>query len=323
MNMQTLHPTEDEPLPDAADWSKPSAHADTVFAPKEERSHKHVLPQRKSDQNENDPQENVPMSPVKPLQALTRFTAVTDTGFDPFEEESRTPRPIFSLPTVLTSMMLMIIGLTVYYLIQPTPPEVLFKRITATIKEGELTDGYSPAQLRSAQNDVGNFLSTYPKHPLAEQVRVYQDELNLSAHERRLERRMQFSALRSLSPVERTYVQVLISSPNDPERTIDQLRAFIAVFQTVQSSSEELIEPHHYLSSPVEICVELARRRLKKLEQDVEEINTEQEQVIRRRLDEAADWDSKDPIRAEEIRRGIIELYQNQRWAKELIEEIK
>jgi len=218
--------------------------------------------------------------------------------------------------------MLMLIGLTVYYLVQPVAPEVLYARITATIREDEAADGYSPALLRSAKKDIKKFLGDYPNHPLAEQIRVYQDELDLSEHERRLERRMQFSALRSLSPVERTYVSILTSSPNDPERMIGKLRAFIAVFQSVRTS-EESADLHRHTSGPVAICVELARRRLKKIEQDVAEINAEQEQVVRRRLDEAADCNSTDPARAEGIRQGIIELYQNNRWAKDLVEEAR
>ena len=264
--------------------------------------------------------ENKPDAPDETSKTPAQFTAVVNKDFNPFEEHDHAARPIFSLPMVLASTMLMLIGLTVYYLLQPVPPEVLYARITATIREGEPADGYSPTQLRSAQHDIRQFLAMYPDHPSAEQVWVFQDELDLSEHERRLERRMQFSTLRSLSPVERTYISVLTSSPHDPDEMIDKLRAFIAVFQTVQSS-EESIEPQRRTASPVEICVELARRRLKKLEQDAAEINAEQEQVIRRRLDEAEDWDSTDPTRAEGIRRGIIELYQHNRWAKELVKE--
>jgi serine/threonine-protein kinase len=265
---------------------------------------------------------------VSPTEKILNkpFTAVANKDFDLFEEENRVARPMISLPVVLSSIMLLLIGLTVYYLLQPVPPDVLFARITATIREGEPAGGYSFAQLRSAQNDIRQFLAMYPDHPSAERVRAFQDELDLSEHERRLERRMQFSALRSLSPVERTYVGILTSSPTDPEQMIDQLRAFIAVFQTVRSEeglAEGSAELHRHTSSPVDICVELARRRLIKLERDVAEINSEQTQVIRRRLDEAAEWDSTDPARAEGIRRGVITLHQNNRWARELVEEAK
>jgi len=122
-----------------------------------------------------------------------------------------------------------------------------------------------------------------------------------------------------LSPVERAYVGILAMSPHDPEQTVEKLRAFIAVFQTTLPYSEV----SRSTSGPVEICVELARRRLKKLESEVEEMHVEQTQVLRLRLDKAEDWDAIDPIRAEEIRRGIIELYQDHRWAKELIDEAK
>ena len=256
--------------------------------------------------------------PAELSKSATRFTAVTSKDFDPYEEDTKT-RPILSLPTVLTSTTLMIVGFIVYYLLQPVPPDTLYKRIAATIKAGDGEDGYSLTQLRSAQNDIQQFLAMYPGHPSAKQVMVYQEELDLSEHERRLERRMQYSALRSLSPVERAYVSALTSSPNDSEETIERLHAFIAVFQTASSLSE-MPSP---TSSPVEICVELARRRLKKLESEVEEINAEQVQVLRRRLDIADELDATDSERASDIRRGVIMLYQHHRWAKELVGEAK
>ena len=256
-------------------------------------------------------------SPPELPKPSTRFTAVTERSFEPFEEERG--HPIVSLPTVLTSITLMIVGLVVYYLTQPVPPEVLLKRITAAIPQGESADeGMSIASMKSAQKDILHFLGSYPDHPSAEQVQSYQDDLNLLEHERRLERR---ATSRSLSPVERAYVEVLTSSPNDPELTIDRLHAFIAVFQAAPAISENGTLPHQLSSSPVEICVELARRRLKKLEQGIDEINADQAQVLRQRLDKAAEWDSQSPEHAEGIRRGIIELYQNHRWAKELVEE--
>ena len=265
------------------------------------------------------PLSTFPLSaPVKPPQRVTRFTAVANADFDSFDEERS--HPIVSLPTALASIALMVVGLTVYYLIQPVPPEVLFKRITTTVKVDKPMDGgYAPASLRSARKNIDGFLFTYRDHPLAERVLEYQDELALLEYERRLDRQTP----RELSPVERAYVGILATSPYDPDTTVDKLRAFIAVFHTVSSVSEEPTKPPRFTSSPVEMCVELARRRLKKLEQDVDEINASQEQVLRRRLDEASGWDTKNPQHAEEIRRGIIELYQDYHWAKELVEEAK
>jgi len=254
-----------------------------------------------------------------PSKSATHFTAVANTGSVPFEEEERS-RPVLSFPTILASVTLLIAGLLVYYLLQPVPAEVLFARITAKVRES-VRGGYALTQLRSAQNDIRQFLSMYPHHPSADQVRSFQDELDLQDHERRLERRMHYSATRALSPVERIYVEILTASPHHPEQTIDKLQAFIAVFQTAPSLAAESATPYRFTSSPVDICVELARRRLKKLEQEAAESFEEQKQVLRGRLDEAADWDSKDRSRAEAVRRGIVELYQHHRWAKELVEE--
>ena len=314
VNRQTLRPSKDEPLADVADhWTGSPLVQTGIAAPPPQKIDSAV------------PLEHTPDSPqdvvLKLSKSATRFTAVTDKPFDPFDEAERS-RPIFSLSTVLASITFIIVGLTVYYHLQPVPSDVLFKRIAATIRKAESDEEFSITSLRSAQKDVDNFLSMYSDHPSAEQVRIYQDKLDLLEHERRIERRMQFSSLRLLNPVERAYMGVLTSSPNDPERTIDKLRAFISVYQTVRES-EESEEPRRYMSSPVEMYVELARRRLIKLEQDVDEIKEEQERVVRQRLDEAANLDSKDPERANDILRGIIELYQDYRWAAKVVEEAR
>jgi serine/threonine-protein kinase len=308
-NKPLLRPTKDDPLPDpAVHWSK-----SPLIKPKM------AVPQDNAlDLPEGKPTNRKREIPPQLTKSATRFVAVANKQFDPFEEERQT-RPLFSLTTILTSTTLMIVGLIVYYLVQPVPPDVLYSRIVATIREDESAEELSPALLRSAQNDIKKFLERYDDHRSAEQVRIYQDELDLLEHERRLERRMQFSSLRSLSPVERAYVNVLTGSPHDPEQMIDQLRAFIAVFQ----SSVELAHSQRPTSSLAEICVELARRRLKKLEQTVDAISAEQEAVLRYRLDDAEALDSTNPARAKDIRRGIIELYQNQHWAKELVDEAK
>ena len=285
------------------DSAKAEVFADTVTAPAVRLAHENPL----SDISNK--------TSGTPLPRATRFTAVESSDFDAFDEER--PHPIVSLPTALASIALMIVGLTIYYLLQPIPPEVLFKRITATVRVGKSADGYALTSLRSARRNMQNFLNDYGDHPLAEQVWAYQDELELLEYERRMERR----APGDLSPMERAYLGILAMSPYDPEQTIDKLRAFVALFQAISVVSDESAKTPRFTSSPVETCVELARRRLKNLEQDFGEINEAQTQVLRRRLDEAANLDTKNPRHAEEIRHGIIELYKNYRWAKELVEE--
>ena len=315
----TLHPAKDEPLPDAIYRLESSIITPNDAVPKEKLSEYLGAPAagRESDSTSHR------QSTTSKLMSQDRFIAVESKNLDPFEEEHRSSHPIISLPMALTSTMLMIVGLVVYYLLQPPSPEVLFERITTAIGEDDTSGEISPTLLRSAQNDIKQFLVLYSNHPEADQVRYYQDELDLLEHERRLERRTQVSTLHSLNPVERAYIEVLTSTPSNSEQMVDKLRAFIAVFRSTEPAPKAPTKSHRSVANPVDVCVELAQRRLKKLEQIVAEINTEQEEVIRRRLDEAATLDTIDPSRADDIRRGIIELYQNHRWANELVEEAK
>ena len=283
-------------------------------------------------QRENIPASQQSQSEVPPInndairdvisKPLTHFTAIAKEDLDTFDDMPPR-RPIFSQSVFLASAMLLIVGLTVYYFIQPASPEVLLARITAAMREGNSQERYSMAQLAAAQSDVQTFLSTYSDHPSADIVRTYQAELELSEHERRLERRLQLSALHTLSPVERAYVEILAVYPHTPDLKADKLRAFIAVFQSDQTEPQDGSGRSRMASSPVDVCVELARRQLRKLEQNSDDFSAVMMQVLRRRLEEAASLEESNLRHAEDIKRGIIELYRDHRWAEELIKEIK
>ncbi|MDR1270183.1 MAG: serine/threonine protein kinase [Planctomycetaceae bacterium] len=273
----------------------------------------------------------------------SHFTAVKDEEFDTFGNSEAEHRPVISLQTVFASCCLVLIGITVYYLLQPVSADTLFERIKRTINENSDGEGISPSALRSAEGDINHFLLEYSQHPMADQVRFYQTELDLARQEQILKRRQRIANSEMPSPVEQVYMEATALIKTDPESAIAKLKAIVDVFQPDSSEkssvkdseeSEEQETPpakdgnsdtpkiaRRQRPNPTELCVALATRRLEKLEKEIETINADQFKVIRKRLDDAKEQEPKFPERAKAIRLGIVELYQHHRWATPLVEE--
>jgi serine/threonine protein kinase len=275
----------------------------------------------------------VPGSKEKSITIVERpsspshFTTVRDEAFSEFE--SSEPHPIISLQTVLISLCLVLIGFTFYYLLQPVSADTQYKRIKRTIDEGNNGEEIQPSALRKAEDDINRFLSEHVQHPMADQIRFYQTELDLVKKEQELKRRQWFTGSVITNPVEQAYMEATALIKTDPEEAIIKLKAIISVFRSEKITdtssktpkTERINRPRHL--RPPELCVELAMRHLEKLEKTIETTKAEQIKNIQGRLDKADELESTDSECAKAIRQGIIELYQNRRWAKEIVDELQ
>ncbi len=253
----------------------------------------------------------------KPIQSVSRFVSVDDDELGGYGEMKRSGRFRVSLQTILTSLCLVLVGLLFYHSLQPLPPDQLYQRITETLKEDEYGD-YFPSSLRQASQDIDIFLSQYSSHPKAEAVRNIKDELDLANKEQELKRRQVFANPEARSPAEWAYMEAISYSRTDLEKEIVLLRGIVDLFATeppAKPTGRKLNIPNES-----EKCVELARRRLKKLEPLFEKIAKSQFDVVKMRLDHADELNATVPDRATEIRRGVIELYQDRPWAAQLVE---
>ncbi|MDR0338426.1 MAG: serine/threonine protein kinase [Planctomycetaceae bacterium] len=277
-------------------------------------------------------------STTEHASASSHFTAVKDEEFDTFGDSATEHRPIISLQTVFASCCLVLIGITVYYLLQPVSADTLYERIKRTINDNSTNDELSSSALRRAEDDINQFLLEYSQHPMAEQVRFYQTELDLAKQEQLLKRRQRIANSEMPSPVEQIYMEATALIKTDPENAIAKLQAIVNVFQpnnpekrfekpetpSDKDNTTELEIPkitRRQRPNPTELCVELAIRRLEKLEKEIKISHSDQFKIIRKRLDDAKTLEQQFPEQAKNIRLGIIELYQHHRWAKTLVEE--
>jgi hypothetical protein len=311
MNTSGIRRSKDEPIPAFKSFGTVGGHA-SAPAPAE------------STQSEN-PAESA-CSETSPLTSVPRNSSFVEVPVDAhavIDDDISTGKPPISLQVVVLSLVLLITGITAYYLLQPLPPEKLYDRIRSVLNKDDSATGYSLASLRSAQNSIEQFLSDYPHHPLAEQVQSLRDELELAENERRYNRQSFLTSVQRLSPVEIAYVEAVTVSKTDLSLGIIKLKAFIDLFgnQSSGDTGTNRTKKLKRLSSPVEICVQLAQRRLETLEHEFAIQNEEQIEMLRYRLLHADSLEQTHPDRAKAIRQAVIELYKDRLWAKPIVEE--
>lgn len=233
----------------------------------------------------------------------TRFVSVQEDELDR-SPDSAGPHALLSLQTWLLIIGLVGLWVVVWRFLQPLGPDELHDRIQKTISEGTI------ASYRDAQNDMREFIAKFPQDrrcgPMHERLR----ELELYNEERRFEQLVGASGdLADLLPVERAYIEAIGEARASPEGGLEKLRAVVDLFR---SEIEREDEPQ---AGPEGVCVELARRRIASLERQVQEYAEREVRLLGDRLDRADRIEPDDPRRANEIRRALIEIYQDKPWA--------
>ena len=148
--------------------------------------------------------------------------------------------------------------------------------------------------------------STSSRTTRGRKIRGYQRELELDEQEGKIAR------AENLTPLERTYLDALSYAQSEPEKCAVKLQAVIDLFASQSDSS-----------LPSGNCIELARRHLKQLRQEMAAHAAEQLPFLLLRLDRADVLKSTDPKRAAAMYRAVIELYSAKSWAAPAIEAAK
>ena len=188
------------------------------------------------------------------------------------------------------------------YAAQPPTADELYAQIT----QADEAD-----RLLLVRDEMDEFLERYAEDPRSDQVQALQADVDLERRQQDLERRLRsVRGLESSSPVERLYLQALQTARSDPESAAAKLRALVHVYGDDRGSSNTVQE-----------VVELAREQLTRLEAMIARSSEQERKLIERQLKRAAALEDMDPQAAEEIRRGIIELYERKPWAASLVEQ--
>jgi len=215
------------------------------------------------------------------------------------DEEQERP-PIFSWQTGALIVALMLIAWGVWWSLQPPTADGLYNRIMGRVGDESIDS------VRSAEDDIRSFLNQFSDDPRAKKIRGYQREIDLYQQDNKI------SGAENPTPVERAYSDALGYASSEPEKSAAKLQAVIDLY-AAQSDA----------SLPAGNCIELARRHLKLLRQEIATFAAEQLPLIQSRLDRADSLKSDEPQRAAAMYRAVIELYSAKPWAATAVERAK
>ncbi len=244
---------------------------------------------------------------VESPDASGHFTAIGRDELDQIEIPPE-PRTAWVSPqTWVLALALMTVGLTVWYFLQPPSADRLHQRI------GERTADGSAGSLRAAEDDIREFLMRFPRDARVGQLREYEREIELGRLQRRLDLRIKgLARSKRQLPIERDYLEAMQYLQLDPELGVKRLKSLI-----------DLYDHRTDMSGPTGRCLELARRQLRQVRQQLEESAPDRIVLVQDRLDRADKLDATDPATARKMREAVVELYERKPWAVEAVRRAK
>ena len=206
----------------------------------------------------------------------------------------------------LAAALVALIGLGVY-LMWPLSADKLFDRIEA------VAAGPQSEHLADAEDNIKDFLRRFPDDSRAAKLKSYQEEIELQRLERQLQRAPRLPALgSSVLPIQRDFTEAIALASAEPHQAAAKLQAILDVYGQTPNPSERTGQ-----------FLELTRRHLKQLSQQMAQQAAERLASIDEKLQQAKELQATDPAKARAIWRGIIELYGDKPWAAERVAAAK
>jgi eukaryotic-like serine/threonine-protein kinase len=261
--------------------------------------------------------DDVALAPESPPERRTQFTTVSETelkrrGRSPDAEELGFRHWITA--GILFVTALAVLGAVVVFATRPRSANQLYAEIKAAADRSEDAKDLT---LQSA--GVEQFLANYPSDPRAGEVRGYQEEIELYRREAQFKRRQRTrQGVADLLPIERAYFDAQQLAATDPDQALARFQAIATVFDGPPDAS--LTKSQQVTQKQV---LELAREQIDKLRQTVDQLKTEERLALKRQLERAKQLAAKDRAAADKIWQGIITLYSDKAWAKDLVEQAK
>jgi serine/threonine protein kinase len=256
------------------------------------------------------------LAPEAPPDRKTHFTHVTEAELrrrhqSPEAEDIGTRHWLTA--GILLVAAIAIVGAALVYATRPASADQLYSQLKRAMDEG------GPAQLGGIESDLDRFLASHPTDSRLPEVQGYREALDLYRLERTLERRArQSSGLEGMQPIERACYEALQLAANNPAAALARFQAVIDVFAGQSTEGLSLPDKKRF-----ENCIELARQQTASLKEVVERLQAEERQALRTQLDRAAKLSAQNRAEAEKIWQGIVTLYGEKAWAKDLVEQAK
>lgn len=249
----------------------------------------------------------VQKGPVVPYEegGVDYFTSVTGkpgvdfTGVasDPEEKELIWPYALGLL--IVLSLIFLGIGMTYWW--KPSADDLMIQ-IEAARDEGNLSD---------VSDEMTEFVEQYPDDPRAKIVRQWQGSAEADELPRRVERDVQRRGIDSLSPVQIEFYSASQLATTDPSAAASRFQALVDAYEEID------------LSLPDQDCIEAAKIQVQQLAEYNQAHYERTRRWIERALARSDQLRKTDPERADAVCRGLLELYRNESFADDLMEEAR
>ncbi len=195
----------------------------------------------------------------------------------------------------------------IWYAARPPSADELFASIQNVMESG------ADDERIANEGQLRQFLRRFPDEPRREQVANWLADVDLARFGRRLERISRSSMMPgNVRPIEHLLIKAIRTETTDQVKATRQLQSLVALYPDSGQLSKEDQQ-----------CLALARRRLLRLTEVSLDGQEQDRELIDERLRFAADIAKQDPVTAGRIRQGIIDLYQDELWAQEYVDEAR
>jgi len=256
----------------------------------------------------------------QPVTSTTHFTTV-DEEARRLREQARGSR--LALAAQLGGLLaaLGLLGWGAWTLMKPPTSDELFASISHAVEENGMNN-----LSREVSQDAESFFTRFPKDLRNAGLLPLKEQLEFQKYERKARARSHFSGPTGMKPIEQVYFEALAIADNDPARALSMLRALLALYdpqealvnlETARSLSEKFAD----LGDPRLLVI--ARQRIEQWREQLQEQTTSQLPALRERLAKAAQLQRTDPQRARRMHQALIQLYENQAWAREAVDQAR
>ena len=237
----------------------------------------------------------------------SRFTTVDEDARRRAAEEGA-PRWHLAAQAAAFVAALGLLGWGAWRLTRPASADAVYAAIAERVEQQGTED------LRPVADDVADFLARFPNDPRAAEIKSYADELELQRLERQLRVRARLHGAQEAQTAANVLASAMALQESDPTRAATMLEDLLALYPATGAAASGVSElQRSYLT--------LAERQLARLRTQIAEHSKDLLPDLQQRLQAAQRLEKSAPDQAASMYRALVDLFQNQPWAKTIVDQ--
>jgi len=249
---------------------------------------------------------------TKPLDLATepngtRFTTVDVTHDKGRSTDEATEPGPWLLVFVTTLLIVVAVTGGVYFWNHQPSADALYRVIARAAESG------NESALNQVETQTELFLQDHSDDPRYAEVAALHEEIQLGKLKRVLEAKShRRKEMQEMTAVERAYLEAIRLAADQPEVAAQHLRSLVDLYSGAALDSVDATR-----------CLLLARKKLETLESQLSDRQRRDLPILKKRLQDASEFDATDPNRAREIRAALIDLYHDKPWAADIVQQAR